>query len=320
MKKKIPILLVVNNRPHLLTIILNRLLKYTDWNIFELWILDNFGSDSVKHIISAYTCKYSHIRVFEQNFNQISIIQNEIIKKLKAEIYIKLDDDIFVTKNWTNGFVNVLERNKSSISIGSVVIPVNGYGWKIFLESMNLVQKFNERFPNINIIQGCMEPAVWGNNEVVNFIWENSLNIDITTERFINNNLQIKDFGVPYRYSIGAISFTHDFWEKMGGWKVDSNFSKKWRINQILTELNQNIAKIRKREQQRRIQKIINILTSIDTSALGVEEEYLFEFSNRNNLNQYVTNESIVFHFSFGATNEYLMKKKFLDILKYESI
>jgi len=314
MKVKIPILLIVNDRPYILPEVLSRIMKYTDWDNFELWILENYASKSVKKIIGAFKRKYPFINVYEQNFNQISVIQNEIISKLKREIYIKLDDDIFVTENWTKGFVNVINRHIDDVSIGSVVIPINGFSWKIFLEVMGLKAEFKRKFPNIEIIQGCTEPAVWSDSEVAKFIWEYSLPMEDVSKQFIEKvGAKIEDFVVPYRYSIGAISFTHDLWERMGGWKVDEKFAKKKKVYDFLLGLNNHIAKLRKKKEQRRTKNIVDIILGMDISALGIEEEYVFNFSNKENLKQYVTNESIVFHFSFFPTegeivNNYLFK------------
>ena len=319
--KKIPILLIVNDRPYLLPIVLNRIIKFTNWDKFELWILENYASDSVKKIIAAYKTKYSFINIYFQEINQISQIQNSIISKLKRDLYIKLDDDIFVTKNWTNGFVNIIERNNYDISIGSVVIPVNGFGWKIFLEKMDLVSEFYKKFPDLSIIQGCMETAVWKNPKVAQFMWEHSLPLDTIANKFINSqNEKFEDYEVQYRYSIGAITFTHDFWKKMGGWKIDENFFKKEKAFNFLNFVNNKIAKLRNREKQNRIRKIIEIVTTMNKSTLGMEEEYLFKFSQENNLKQYATTESIVFHFSYYPTELSIIKSFLLKIYEDQKI
>jgi len=52
----------------------------------------------------------------------------------------------------------------------------------------------------------------------------------------------------------------------------------------------------------------------METSELGYDEQSLFTFSQENGYKQYVTTENIIFHFAFGPTEEYLIKKVFLDI------
>jgi len=313
-KKKIPILLVTHDRPYLLDKVLRRLIQFTDWSLFELWICDNSSTKANNKIIEAYTHRYKEIKVFHQDINQISLIQNNLIAQLKADVYIKLDDDIFVGENWYKGFLGVFERHTKDISIGSVIIPINGFGWVPFLDIMNLKEIFFEKFPQYELFQGCMEPAVWYDKEVNKFIWEQCLDIDQTNQNFVSNQSNFQDYIVPHRYSIGAIIFSHKFWEKMGGWKINHSFYRNYRLYKFLTTLNNKLAKIRNRQEQRRIEQIIKIATSMSISELGTEEEYLYNFSNQNGLKQYITSESIVFHFAFGPTESYLMKKIFLKI------
>lgn len=313
-KHKIPILLVTHDRPYLLEKVINRLLKYTNWNEFDLWICSNCSSPSNKKVIEAFSGKYKEIKVFYQDVNQIALIQNSIIKKLKSDLYIKFDDDIFVTENWYKGFLGVYERNVNDISIGSVVIPINGFGWTIFLDIMKLHKEFKVKFPNIQLIQGCMEPAVWHDKKVSEYVWTQCLNLDLTAKKFLSNQGSIQDLEVPHRYSIGGIIFSHKFWQKMGGWKVRDSFVRKNKLYNKLSSLNSIIAHVRNREEQKRIQQIIKIITGMYQSELGLEEEYLFYFSQSNGYKQYVTTESVVFHFAFGPTEKHLIQNVLLDI------
>src|ERR1043165_7305113 len=146
MKKKVPILLLTNDRPNMLEKVLSRLMKHTNWNEFDLWILDNFSTKANLKIINLFKANYPFINMFSTKFNQLSIIQNEVIKQLKSDICIKIDDDILVSENWTTPFIDVYNRNYSKMSFGSVVIPINGFGWIPFLEIMNYKDEFVQRF------------------------------------------------------------------------------------------------------------------------------------------------------------------------------
>lgn len=314
MKKKIPILLITHDRPYLLGKVLDRLIKFTNWDQFELWICSNASTESNQKVISAYSNKFPFINVFHQEVNQVALIQNTLIKKLKRDLYIKLDDDILVTENWYKGFINVYERNSSNISIGSVLIPINGFGWTIFLKIMDLENDFVLRFPNIELLQGCTEPAIWDNQDVNEYFWNKCLDLDSTANKFMNFQKSYIDFEVPYRYSIGGIIYSHDFWQKMNGWKVSDKFSRGFKTYNFLSNANKSIAKLRGKTEQRRIQQIIKSFSGMEKSELGYDEESLFSFSRENGYKQFVTTEGIVFHFAFGPTEEYLMKKVFLDI------
>jgi len=314
MKQKIPILLVTYDRPHLLDKVIKRLLIYTNWDEFELWICSNSSTPSNKRIISAFTEKYKDIKVFEQDINQVALILNSVITELKRDIYIKLDDDILVSEDWYKGFLGVYNRHSNDISIGSLLIPVNGFGWTLFLEIMGLTKEFRLKFPDVKLIQGCTEPASWNDINVNEFIWSKCLDIDKTAKNFREKQSGFTDYDVPYRYSIGGIIFSHSFWEKMNGWKVSNKFNRRLRLYSILNQFNDLSTRIRKKEKQRRIQQVIKIITNMHESELGVEEEHLFRFSKDNGYKQYVTTENIIFHFAFFPAEDYLMKKVFLDI------
>lgn len=313
--KKIPILLVTHNRPSLLDKVLQRLIKYTPWDKFDLWILDNCSTLANKQIIHAYKKKYGFINIYSQSFNQIAVIQNNVIAQIKNDLYIKLDDDILVTENWTKGFLGVFERNVQNISLGSVVMPINGYGWVPFINIMGLKEEFLKTFPNIELFHGCTEPSVWNNEEVNKYIWGKCLQLDKTSEIFLSSqNSSFMDYEVSYRYSIGAIIFSHSFWQKMGGWKVDEGFKGRFLIRENLMKLSKLMATVRNRPKQIRIDEIINIVTRMNKSALGIEEEHAFLSAQNFGLKQFVTSESIVYHFAFHPTESYLMENIFLEI------
>jgi GT2 family glycosyltransferase len=312
---KIPILLVTHDKPSLLEKCLLRLLKYTNLDNFELWILDNDSTISNKKIISAFTNKNRFIKVYSSSINQISLIQNELIKKIKSEIYIKIDDDIFVTEGWTDALLNVYNRNYKEISFGSLIIPINGFGWIPFLNIMDLKDEFAKKFPDVDLIQDCVESAVWYNQDVCEFLWNNCLNLDSVAERFITKqNMNFKDLVCPHRYSIGAIIFSYNFWESLGGWKIPNSFNRKLFIYKRLNYLITIISKIRKRPKQERLNIFVKMLVGFHKSDLGLEEEHAYRYSVEKGLKIYITTEGIVYHFAFHPTEKHLMKKIYLDI------
>ncbi|MVN91199.1 glycosyltransferase [Mucilaginibacter aquatilis] len=307
--KKIPILLVTRDRPTLLEKVLDRLVKFTDWEKFDLWILDNKSTAANKKIINMFKYRFPFINIYATEYNQLALIQNEVIAKLKADFYIKIDDDILVGEGWTNGFVGVCERNYDKMSFGSVVLPINGFGWVPFLDIMHLREKFQNEFPDTRINQDCMDVAVFKDKAVNEFIWNHCLNLDATVETFISNqNGSFKDLICPHRYSIGAIVFTHKFWETMGGWKVQANYEsniKKQIKYQKIAEFLKNKRGIV--EKYSRLNMLADLLSNTYQGILGYEEESVFDYSQEKGLIIPVTTQSIAFHFSFGPVDQYLM-------------
>lgn len=314
--KKIPILLITKDRPTLLEKVLTRVMKYTDWSKFDLWILDNYSTDANRKIINMFKYMYPFINVYATTYNQLAAIQNEVIAKLKADFYIKIDDDILVTEGWTDAFVGVYERNHDKMSFGSVTIPINGFGWVPFMEIMGITEEFKQRFPNTPINQECMDVAVYKDKEVNEFLWEHCLDLDKTAETFIKNqNGQFQDLICPHRYSIGAIVFSHKFWEDMGGWFVQANFQKILKKQALYKKVANFIIKNRPLSaNHKKYLPIADILSEANQGELGFEEREVFKYSQEKGMIIPVTTQGIVFHFSFGPVDQYLMNRVYTKI------
>jgi hypothetical protein len=169
------------------------------------------------------------------------------------------------------------------MSFGSVIIPINGFGWVPFLEIMDFMKEFKQNFPQIEIKQDCMNVAAWNNPEVCKYIWRKSIDMDLTSKIFRQNqNGHFSDILCHHRYSIGAILFSHKVWEKMGGWKLPENFNRKYRINNLLHEI---IKIIFGNKKKNRLEFLADYLCGLKTSELGVEEQRIFDFYKRRRIN-----------------------------------
>lgn len=318
MKKKVPILLLTNDRPNMLEKVLTRVMKYTNWKEFDLWILDNFSTKANKKIINLFKANYPFINVFSTTYNQLSIIQNEVIKYLKSDIYIKMDDDILVSENWTIPLIDVYNRNHSSMSYGSVVIPVNSFGWVPFLEIMNYKEEFVELFPDVKLEQNGTDAAVFFNKDVNEYIWNKCIDIDTTASHFIaNQNGNFKDLVCPHKYSIGTIIFSHKTWEDMGGWQVEDRYDKvlkKQKKYQSIANTIKNFTDPAYKNQYTRMNLLADVFSGANRSELGHDEHGIFEYSKRKGLSIPVTTQGIVFHFAYGPVDQHLMNKIYLKL------
>lgn len=314
-KNKTPILLVTKDRPTLLEKVLTRIIKYTNWDEFDLWILDNMSTNANKKIINMFKDMYPFINVYSATYNQLSVIQNQVIAKLKADVYIKIDDDILVSENWTDGFMGVYERNYKNMAFGSVTIPINGFGWVPFMDIMNLTDEFKKTFPGTPVKQECMDVAVYKDKAVNEFLWNKCLDLDETASRFVNNQFgNFKDLICPHRYSIGAIVFSHDRWEEMGGWKVQDGYDKVINKQKRYQKVASLINNFRKRGNVTRWNEIADLLSHAHQGDLAVEEIEVFNFSVKKGYIIPVTTQNVVFHFSFGPVDQYLMNKVYTRI------
>ncbi len=157
--------------------------------------------------------------------NNVSLIQNVAINLFKNAQYIyKIDEDIFVTKNYFETLMNTMRQCEKSAEykIGFVAptIPINGYGHLNVLKRFGLVETYKNKFEN-PIYSAGKDRMIESNPEVAKFFWgeENYLpNIDE-----MNKIVQNDEFGYevcPIRFSIGAILFKRELWQNMNGFKV----------------------------------------------------------------------------------------------------
>jgi hypothetical protein len=316
MKNKIPILLVTKDRPNLLEKVLARVIKFTDWEKFDLWILDNLSTASNKKVISMYKDLCPFINIYSSSYNQLAVIQNEVIKKLKADFYIKIDDDILVTENWTNAFVNVFERNHQTMSFGGVIMPINGFGWIPFMDIMGFTDEFKKEFPDTLLIQECIDVPVYSDKLINKFLWDKCLNLDATAKTFVDNQHgKFQDLLCPHRYSIGAIVFSHQRWEEMGGWRVQDNYSKVLKKQLFYKKIADKIKSFRKmHDNDMRLHDMADMISGAYQGILGLEELVVANWTKEKGYTIPITTEGMVFHFSFGPTDQYLMNKVYTKI------
>ncbi len=298
--------------------VLRRVMKYTNWNEFDLWILDNFSTKANKKIINLFKANYPFINVFSTTYNQLSIIQNEVIKHLKSDIYIKMDDDILVVENWTTPLLDVYNRNYSLMSYGSVVIPINSFGWVPFIEIMNYKEEFVQLFPDVELVQNGTDAAIFYHKEVNEYIWNKCIDIDSAASQFIANQKgNFKDLVCPHKFSIGAIIFSHKIWEDMGGWQVEDGYDKVLKKQKRYHKIANTIKDFNDpgyKEQYTRLNLLADVFSGANRSELGHDEHGIFEYSKKKGLSIPITTQGIVFHFSYGPTDQYLMNKIYLKL------
>lgn len=157
--------------------------------------------------------------------NNVSVAQNLAIHLLKdAEFFYKLDEDIFVTDGYFETLLHTYETvaREGEYDVGFVapLIPINGYGHLRLLKKLGLTDVYTEKFER-PIYASYAARQIESNPEVAKFFWgEGELfpHIDALAKR-----LQGEAFAYsacPIRFSIGAILFTRETWEKMGMFPV----------------------------------------------------------------------------------------------------
>ena len=152
--------------------------------------------------------------------NSVGLAQNMVVKLFPNARYIyKLDEDIFITKNFfqtlKNTYVKVQECSEYDVGFVAPIIPVNGYGYIRLLKRLELIDFYEEHFEKIRCSH-LNDVMVVSNSDVARFMWGDMGKIPHIDD--IDNLLSNDDFSYSactIRFSIGAIFYTRKLWEDM---------------------------------------------------------------------------------------------------------
>ena len=163
--------------------------------------------------------------------NNVALTQNIAIDiHKKATKIFKLDEDMFLTKNYFKQSLLTYEKvqKEGEYKIGFVapLIPINGYSYVDVLKKLNLLKDFEKKFGKV-----CRDPGndtkIIQSPEIAKYLWgetrEELRNIDLLSEKFSKEKFSYSV--CPIIFSIGSILFTRDVWEEMGRFKVTKGTS-----------------------------------------------------------------------------------------------
>lgn len=178
-------------------------------------------------------CEYLSNIAKQNNWSYLSTKSKNISKALNISInafknakYIfKIDEDIFVTKNFFSSIVKTfnIETSKKGLYKPGFITPlinINGFSSYYVLKKLNLYDKYSSMFENIKIVAGPNE-LIEKSEKVAKFMWgENDIvpSIDEIDNIFNKNNYEA--IPCPIRFSIGAIFFTRQTWIEMNYFDV----------------------------------------------------------------------------------------------------
>lgn len=195
--------------------IFDRINKFSDSNMDICIVSSGVYSERLSKI--AENNDWSYISTKR---NSITQTQNTVIKLFSNAKYIyKLDEDIFITKNFfktlKDTYEHVQEEGEYNAGFVAPILPINGYSHVVLLKKLNLIDYYNENFEKVKYAAGDKR-MIENNPEVAKFMWgENDIvpHIDDINEMLQNSPLSYS--AVPIRFSIGAILFHRSLWENM---------------------------------------------------------------------------------------------------------
>lgn len=203
-------------------VIFNRIKTFADKNMDICILSSGVYSEKLSEIAEKNNWSYLSI-----SKNCVTLAQNIALKLFdKAKYVYKLDEDIFVTKNFfkelKHTYNEVSKNGLYNVGFVAPIIPINGYGHVRLLEKLDLVQYYEKHFEDVRYVAG-RERMIESDPEVAKFMWGKGNKVPQIDE--LDRLLHNKDFeysACPIRFSIGAILFKRELWEKMRYFKVES--------------------------------------------------------------------------------------------------
>lgn len=154
----------------------------------------------------------------ETKRNDPGLVQNLAIEVHPfAQWIYKLDEDHFIAENYFEslhlGYISMLKTRLNKPGFVSPLVNVHVNTYVEFLKKINKDQEYLKKFGELSLHP---QPAkVHYNGETAKWLWRNSLPFDVVAKQI--NRLPFEYTVVNNRFSIGAILFERDFWERIGG-------------------------------------------------------------------------------------------------------
>ena len=170
-------------------------------------------SAPLAELATAYGWSYLYTKV-----NKVGVVQNlAIARHTKAKWIYKLDEDIFISKNFfqqlLDGYLRIKKERLYNPGFCSPVINVNGYSYIVFLKIINSEHEYRAKFHELKHAAEGVKAHYDG--ESAKWLWAKSLPFDKIAHYLSSQPFEYS--AAPHRFNIGAILFERDFWEAVGG-------------------------------------------------------------------------------------------------------
>lgn len=152
----------------------------------------------------------------------ISSLENQCIERYPNRVYVKIDEDIFVSNGWASRLLETYKRNQNrpNLALITPLIPNNAFGLYQLLTRFypeygeDYVRLFGEK-PALGVhskIWSHPAPAEWSTRLFINLNVANESH----RRRLAQSNMS-SEFEFTDPFSIGCICFDYRHWQRMGG-------------------------------------------------------------------------------------------------------
>lgn len=157
--------------------------------------------------------------------NCVTLAQNTTVKLFpNAEYIFKLDEDIFITKNFFKTLRDTYSevQNNGDFHVGFVapILPINGNSHIVLLKKLDLLDYYEQNFEKVKY-SAESDMMIVSNVDAAKFMWGEGGKIPHIDDldRFLNES-EFSYSAAPVRFSIGAILYSRQLWEDMHYFKV----------------------------------------------------------------------------------------------------
>jgi hypothetical protein len=153
--------------------------------------------------------------------NDVSLAQNVCFRLHdRAEMIIKLDEDMFVLRNTMSDLLAEYKRIKREgrVDPGFVapMIPLNGFCYRHLLEMLGLLDEYEAQFGTARLATAGL--PLHDSPLAARWIWEHTAPLEGLVQRL--QGMPRRELFSPIQFSIGIIAFERRFWEQIGYFAV----------------------------------------------------------------------------------------------------
>lgn len=175
--------------------------------------------------VLADLCRKNDWSYLSTKENDVSLVQNiAIYLHPNAEYIYKLDEDVFIPKDFFQRMMDVYNQNLNGDYDPGVVAPlllVNGYTSLRILRLLKIENEFTNKFGLIKYAAGP-EKTIEKDANAARFMWgEGGVVPHIDEINNVFSKMPKNTTPCPIRFSIGAILFPRYTWEHMNYFDVD---------------------------------------------------------------------------------------------------
>ncbi|MBW3656493.1 MAG: hypothetical protein KY444_10320, partial [Gemmatimonadetes bacterium] len=135
---------------------------------------------------------------------------------------VKLDEDMFTTAGWLEGLRETYARAEADgrFQVGFVAptIPVNGFGYRLFLELTGGLDDYVAAFPQYPPVSAGLHTGASNAPEVAEWLWRRTHGLDQCARKMAAFAGQYSI--CPHHFSIGAFLMHRATFNELGGFAV----------------------------------------------------------------------------------------------------